>query len=546
MKFFNSLVLIFLVNIGFGQLLPNSSFEFPSPSLKPDNRSQVEELIFWYDDSRIITNTHHYHSPDWYMFDQYHIEEDYGNGYIPVLGENSTSGYVGMYECELIKQRIPIPLNRNDEYQISFKFRIPNNSARVNQQPSRSFGSNGLLRGSLIFLFSKNDVTYKNDYDCDLENVFLSDFESFLINGYGQENFFPGQWYTGWKKFIAQADYDHISVYFEPVENGDASSEYILLDEIQLFETCSNIECDFKDGPIKAYLGSNVYGLNPSTGLSSVFTLEDISNVQDIEVNILPINQAIPVFSGQISCTNGFAGKVEILNSNTTNLAAGSYIFEAILTNQNCRKEIRSQVKIFLDNETFPNNFNYSCNSDNLLEPCCEGDINTNEEVYLSNVGVLTVQPINNLYIQNTTINPGTAIDFKAGNKIEVTQNTILGGEGNVRLFLENCNEERRTPINSTPIQQSITEDELFFENEISPNEILIYPNPTNATFFIQNIKEQFNLKIYTSRGVMVKSFVLQPNQKIEISTEGWSKGLFYLNFSNPNGLSINHKVVVY
>jgi len=109
MKFISTFVFIFLVSIGFGQLLPNSSFESPSPNVKPDDRSQVRELFFWYDDSRNVNNTHHYHSPDWYKHDQYYIEENYGNGWVPVLGNNSSNGYVGMFECELIKVMQELP-----------------------------------------------------------------------------------------------------------------------------------------------------------------------------------------------------------------------------------------------------------------------------------------------------------------------------------------------------------------------------------------------------------------------------------------------------
>jgi len=531
-------------------IICNGSFEGPENSTFPNFSSQIPNSTCW-KDLQVFSNNSILRSPDWYKFDQYYVEEDIdGDGVFSPISGNRGVGYSGVRVCELLYQKVNIPLKKDISYALRFHYRFPGANNRVHQTPTRIFDINPV---ELRVILSKNKLDFDREASVNCEEVKRCDF--LKSKGAAEEYnilLSPNLGNTGtWQRhellFTLNAalnpDYEYLSLIINDNIEGEICDAYLLIDDISItpicngeaeeFEWCNG--CSFTDGAIGVYTNGENNFIMP-------LTLFGMSNVHTMTYTI--INSAGQAILGPLveTCNNGWLDDTYKF-SFPPNFDAGNYIIEATFSNDcfACEKEIP-----FIYSENFDGLINNKCRPQGLIEPCCENEIVTNEDIYGPDPNGMVVQPISNLFIQNTIVNPNTTIDFKAGNKIEVTQNTILSGEGNVRLFLESCNEERSTPVNSTPIQQSITEDELLFENEISPNEILIYPNPTNATFFIQNIKEQFNLKIYTSRGVLVKSFVLQPNQKVEISTEGWSKGLFYLNFSNLKGFSLNHKIVVY
>ena len=74
----------------FGQIR-NTSFEFGSA---PFQNGQVNQSNFWEQG----------HSPDWYKHDQYYIEENYGNGWVPVKAMQKLPMAIGKAQIDSLKQ----------------------------------------------------------------------------------------------------------------------------------------------------------------------------------------------------------------------------------------------------------------------------------------------------------------------------------------------------------------------------------------------------------------------------------------------------------
>ncbi|MEN8224027.1 MAG: T9SS type A sorting domain-containing protein, partial [Bacteroidota bacterium] len=80
---------------------------------------------------------------------------------------------------------------------------------------------------------------------------------------------------------------------------------------------------------------------------------------------------------------------------------------------------------------------------------------------------------------------------------------------------------------------------ELVSINELSPEKISIYPNPSRGIFNI-SVKDNFNLEVSDVTGKMIDTHVVEGNTTIQISTSG----VYFLRFSNDDG-SVTQKVVV-
>jgi len=534
-----TLVFTFLlfVNFLFGQLLPNSNFESPEPSTFPDNRSQVDNLLFWFDDSRIVNTTHHYHSPDWYKYDQYYIEENYGNGWVPVLGNNSSNGYVGMFECELIKQRFPQPLNKEEEYTIEFFLRPLIAENRVHQDIERNFSNNGLIRGNIIVELSKKDLTYISNDECELKDDFGSQKISFPINHYGYEEYYPNNWYKQNLSFIAEKEYQYVNVYFEPINDGDGNSEYILLDDFQIYSACDNITCKLNDGEIDPILTSYVYGNNPITGQTSYFTIDNIQNVTEITYRLYNSLGAPPLFYNTVICTNGFNGTFDILIPNSANYSAGIYFLSVSYKNDNCSVDKVYQVEILFSFELFPYTASYECNPVSLVEKCCRDNLVIEEQQIENERDEITYQTKETLEILNCNIIATNPMNFIAEKSI-VVENSILGGGGSISLYLENCEEiepRRALQDGRVIVNEDLSEPIVLKDLDIE-KKINLYPNPANTEVSIENLSSQdFDFLIYNSQGVIMKKGVLL-NQKTQIiEVESFSKGLYILQ-TNNNG----------
>ena len=76
-------------------------------------------------------------------------------------------------------------------------------------------------------------------------------------------------------------------------------------------------------------------------------------------------------------------------------------------------------------------------------------------------------------------------------------------------------------------------------------NEIQLYPNPTNGRFKLKaNYDfEDTQIKIRNSSGQLVKSFQYSSHSSREIEIPG-SKGIYFVEFENPNGVLEVKKVI--
>ncbi|HBW85603.1 MAG TPA: hypothetical protein DEF82_02330 [Crocinitomicaceae bacterium] len=80
----------------------------------------------------------------------------------------------------------------------------------------------------------------------------------------------------------------------------------------------------------------------------------------------------------------------------------------------------------------------------------------------------------------------------------------------------------------------SITQDNSLALSEINENkELVVYPNPTNGTFTIQNVPSNTQVNVLDMFGKIVKSLEFEPNTYIDLSQ--LKKGNYLLQILLPD-----------
>lgn len=93
---------------------------------------------------------------------------------------------------------------------------------------------------------------------------------------------------------------------------------------------------------------------------------------------------------------------------------------------------------------------------------------------------------------------------------------------------------------------QTVTMDQLGLDLNTANASIQVYPNPVTDILFISNEKlEKLNIQIMDINGrVIYLTTEYTSNSMIEISTEGWNKGMYFVTVSNENGQQANMKLI--
>jgi len=90
--------------------------------------------------------------------------------------------------------------------------------------------------------------------------------------------------------------------------------------------------------------------------------------------------------------------------------------------------------------------------------------------------------------------------------------------------------------IHAAPLQEGI--------REISSSDLRIYPNPANNYFFVDSEKLRIkSCEIYSLTGELIKKVNIS-NSKLQISTEDWEDGIYFLRIETETE-SITKKIIV-
>ena len=74
-------------------------------------------------------------------------------------------------------------------------------------------------------------------------------------------------------------------------------------------------------------------------------------------------------------------------------------------------------------------------------------------------------------------------------------------------------------------------------------NEINVYPNPASSQINVASTNMR-RVDIYNGIGQLIYSQEVDDNE-IEISTDSWSNGLYYINIETKEGVKSSQKVIV-
>ena len=95
----------------------------------------------------------------------------------------------------------------------------------------------------------------------------------------------------------------------------------------------------------------------------------------------------------------------------------------------------------------------------------------------------------------------------------------------------------------NNPSQQSLDNIETAVQNQFT-----IYPNPTSSDFTVE-FKLGLNnatLKVFSAEGKLVCHQNLKSgNQAIKVSTEGWSKGIYFIKVMQDETLLFEEKLTL-
>lgn len=80
--------------------------------------------------------------------------------------------------------------------------------------------------------------------------------------------------------------------------------------------------------------------------------------------------------------------------------------------------------------------------------------------------------------------------------------------------------------------------------DEISLNEVAIYPNPSNGVFFLKNVENAVSVKVINALGQEVKTMKNNANPVLTLDLDGKS-GVYFVKLTAKDGQSITRKVIV-
>ena len=198
----------------------------------------------------------------------------------PIMGARNSNGFVGMFECERVKQKLKNNLQKGKFYNLFVKVRtIPQNCLILPDdiEFSNNIDGNGLLqvkfsKGNPLYIINSCATIDQEDINLNIANISNIDYP-------------PGNWIqlsTG--SFLCNSNYDWFSI-----ELVDASTDYyILIDDIVIIENCETgcelDGCSIIDGPIQPQLINMFYGESPAGGTQKFpIKISNLHNVDKVE-----------------------------------------------------------------------------------------------------------------------------------------------------------------------------------------------------------------------------------------------------------------------
>jgi hypothetical protein len=521
------------------QTIFNYSFEFGDPL--PAAHSEFDNLDYWKGG----------HTPDWLFYSNqvpstYFIKEDLNSdgNILPILGNNNTKGYAGLYECEMLKQRLfKKNLKKNKEYIIEFYIRtLPelHSTSKSTNFPSSWSSING--EGELFIYLTKGQYMYALPAPSCVK-LDIGQRKTINLGTINNFNYPPGSWHKiRTSIFTADNDYDWLQIDMLQIGN---ETYYILIDDVYIYEMCDHgciNGCEITDGATEPIFKNLIYNVHPSSGTFLPLIIRNLTNITTINYEIFNyLGQTI--HSDNVSCNNGFSGDVNIYLPLYLNLSMAWYRINFEIVNS-CGSCFYNNEFYFFRNfgNESPINHHLCCNPESLVKPCCEEELSIYDEEFHCNSELLSYHAIQNLTLSNITVNQNANIEFLASNSVSMTSG-IIYESSNVIINLAPCYSGRKT---ETP-NYSFT-DENYEGNLIdNSTEILIYPNPANTSVTIENKSNSMQtFEMYNISGKNVLNGKVLEANKFVLNLEHFPKGFYTVIFTNAVGQRHYKKLVVH
>lgn len=521
----------YLCNIGFENHKAGQTF--------PSFIAEVSLSDCWKDDVTLYGG-YLYHSPDWFVFNEFHLIEDISNdgNFLPILGNNGSNGYCGMRSCEMIQQQLITPLNEDDLYAVTFYIRVPASPTQSDPYVN-GFNLNSGGEIELEFCFSNDQLEYQNEvFDCldgntcyGWANISIKQKIKVPID---LSKYVPGQWFKlSTKIFSANQDWDWMTIQSNAKELY-CSEDYFLLDDIVIVDqTCPICEsCSFTSEP--AVVSCNL----ANTGLEPL-TFSNLENVKSLNLEITnTLGQYI--MSASASCANGWDdGEWQVHIPPSLNLATANYY--AYLTIENdCGACLKKYTFLYLDH--YLGSFNAcECREEGIIKPCCEDQYDAEQYVQTCQTGTLLYQAINDLKVgfnSDFTVENGTDVYFTANNSIEFGPNFKSENNGTFLAEITACSQNKKG--NDDFVQK---DDNPFKEDESREDLIQCFPNPSNGFInVLTRYDSNSELTIYSVLGERLGQHTVHGKELTQIELH--AAGVYIFSFSS-NGTVINKEVII-
>jgi len=509
-------------------LLCNQGFDAQIIGL-PTSLGILDIIDCWKDQNNLG-----YHSPDWFYHDNFHLEEDLnGAGYVPIMGNQNTNGYVGMRPCEAIQQKFSSPLQKGLYTTLSFYLRIPGDKYRIKQDSLAPMPPK--LDGKFRFYFSKKRPTYTKASLCSDGGLCWDMQGSGSVKEIIEEikivNYPSGTWYQiTTAPFKTNKEYEWLTISLtneiEP-EDGESCEYYYLIDGVNVTQDCLELNCDESCSIVSGDMNPVCNALN--TG-SMPLIFKNMSNVSSAAISIFDLNGSL-VYTQSYSCPNGWLNDTLSIDLNGSVSFSYAYYTAVLSTSNDCGTCIKSCEFLFEDYFT-QGVSPCPCRVEGIPKKCC--DLSVYADQYQKTCQIDSTFEYSSqdaLFVgvnSNFEVHNSDQVDFISADRI------VFGNQfatsGTMTAEVKPCTSSNKMEFIEPEEQSQLRAKSVNFN---------FYPNPSNGnTTFINHSLQDASIDIFSIAGQHISNIKLKAESRESVSLSNLSNGVYILYYSNGTEFS--------